>query len=223
MTKRKIGVLVSGRGSNFQAVADKIQKENLPIEIAVVISDSPEAYALKRAEKMGIPHYAIARQDFVDKASFEAAIDKKLREAGVELVVLAGFMRILSGDFVNSWYHKIINIHPALLPAFTGLDAQGQALNYGVKIAGCTVHFVDAGMDTGPIIMQAAVPVLDEDTHDTLAARIPLDTVPGAVGNQIDGVSLRICSKRCRIAAQGSHGQRHPVPVGSLETHQTTV
>ena len=172
MTKRKIGVLVSGRGSNFQAVADRIQKENLPIEIAVVISDSPEAYALKRAEKMGIPHYAIARQDFVDKASFEAAIDKKLREAGVELVVLAGFMRILSGDFVNSWYHKIINIHPALLPAFTGLDAQGQALNYGVKIAGCTVHFVDAGMDTGPIIMQAAVPVLDEDTHDTLAARI---------------------------------------------------
>ena len=108
----------------------------------------------------------------MDKASFEAAIDKKLREAGVELVVLAGFMRILSGDFVNSWYHKIINIHPALLPAFTGLDAQGQALNYGVKIAGCTVHFVDAGMDTGPIIMQAAVPVLDEDTHDTLAARI---------------------------------------------------
>lgn len=172
MTKRKIGVLVSGRGSNFQAVADKIQKENLPIEITVVISDSPEAYALKRAEKMGIPHYAIARQDFVDKASFEAAIDKTLREAGVELVVLAGFMRILSGDFVNSWYHKIINIHPALLPSFTGLDAQGQALNYGVKIAGCTVHFVDAGMDTGPIIMQAAVPVLDEDTHDTLAARI---------------------------------------------------
>lgn len=172
MTKRKIGVLVSGRGSNFQAVADKIKKENLPIEIAVVISDSPEAYALQRAEKMGIPHCAIARQDFVDKASFEAAIDKTLREAGVELVVLAGFMRILSGDFVNSWYHKIINIHPALLPSFTGLDAQGQALNYGVKIAGCTVHFVDAGMDTGPIIMQSAVPVLDEDTHDTLAARI---------------------------------------------------
>ena len=172
MTKRKIGVLVSGRGSNFQAVADKIKKENLPIEIAVVISDSPEAYALQRAEKMGIPHCAIARQDFVDKASFEAAIDKTLREAGVELVVLAGFMRILSGDFVNSWYHKIINIHPALLPSFTGLDAQGQALNYGGKIAGCTVHFVDAGMDTGPIIMQAAVPVLDEDTHDTLAARI---------------------------------------------------
>ena len=172
MTKRKIGVLVSGRGSNFQAVADKIKKENLPIEIAVMISDSPEAYALQRAEKMGIPHCAIARQDFVDKASFEAAIDKTLREAGVELVVLAGFMRILSGDFVNSWYHRIINIHPALLPSFTGLDAQGQALNYGVKIAGCTVHFVDAGMDPGPIIMQAAVPVLDEDTHDTLAARI---------------------------------------------------
>lgn len=172
MNKRKIGVLVSGRGSNFQAVLDKIREENLPIEVAVVISDSPEAYALERAQKAGIAHYAIARQDYKDKASFEAAIDKKLRDAQVELVVLAGFMRILSADFVNSWPHQIINIHPALLPSFTGLDAQGQALNYGVKIAGCTVHFVDAGMDTGPIIMQAAVPVMDEDTHDTLAARI---------------------------------------------------
>lgn len=172
MTNRKIGVLVSGRGSNFQAIVDKIKAEHLPIEVAVVISDSPEAYALQRAEKEGIPHVAIARQDYPDKASFEAAIDQKLRAAGVELVVLAGFMRILSADFVNSWPQKIINIHPALLPSFTGLDAQGQALKYGVKIAGCTVHFVDAGMDSGPIIKQAAVPVLDEDTHDTLAARI---------------------------------------------------
>ncbi len=172
MTKRKIGVLVSGRGSNFQAVHDKIVAENLPIEIAIVISDSPEAYALERAEQMGIPHVAIPRHDYKDKAAFEAAIDKKLREADVELIVLAGFMRILSADFVNAWPHKIINIHPALLPSFTGLDAQGQALNYGVKIAGCTVHFVDAGMDSGPIIMQAAVPVMDDDTHDTLASRI---------------------------------------------------
>lgn len=169
---RKIGVLVSGRGSNFQAIVDKIKAEHLPIDITVVISDSVEAYALKRAEKEGIPHYAIARQDYPDKASFEAAINQKLREAQVELVVLAGFMRILSADFVNAWPEKIINIHPALLPSFTGLDAQGQALKYGVKIAGCTVHFVDAGMDSGPIIKQAAVPVLDEDTHDTLAARI---------------------------------------------------
>ena len=177
MTKRKIGVLVSGRGSNFQAVADKIQKENLPIEIAVVISDSPEAYALQRAEKMGIPHYAIARQDFVDKASFEAAIDKTLREAEVELVVLAGFMRILSGDFVNSWYHKIINIHPSLIPSFCGVGFYGlkvheAALERGVKVTGATVHFVDSGMDTGPIILQKAVEVQDGDTPETLQRRV---------------------------------------------------
>jgi len=115
---------------------------------------------------------AVVRKSFATKEEFEAKIAEVLKEHGVELIVLAGFMRILSGNFVHNWKHSIINIHPALLPSFKGIDAQGQALDYGVKVAGCTVHFVDEGMDTGPIIMQKAVPVLDDDTHDTLAARI---------------------------------------------------
>ncbi len=201
MTNRKIGVLVSGRGSNLQAIIDKIRDEKLPIDISIVISDSPEAFALKRAREAGIPAMGILRQDCADKASFETAIDDALRGAGVELVVLAGFMRILSADFVNKWPQSIINIHPALLPAFKGLDAQGQALQYGVKIAGCTVHFVDAGMDSGPIILQKAVPVFDEDTHDTLAARILVQEhtiLPEAVKLWSEG-RLEVKGRKVRI------------------------
>ena len=172
MPKRRIGVLVSGRGSNLQAILDKIAAENLPIEIATVISDKKDAFALERAAKAGINSQAVVRKDYGTKEEFENAIDKILREHNVELVVLAGFMRILTGNFISKWRHKVINIHPALLPSFKGLDAQGQALNYGVKVAGCTVHFVDEGMDTGPIILQKVVPVMDDDTHDTLADRI---------------------------------------------------
>jgi len=172
VSNRKIGVLVSGRGSNFQAVLEKIKAEKLPADIVVVISDKADAYALTRAKEAGIDNVAVVRKSFATKEDFEAKIAEVLKEHGVELIVLAGFMRILSGNFVHNWKHSIINIHPALLPSFKGIDAQGQALDYGVKVAGCTVHFVDEGMDTGPIIMQKAVPVLDDDTHDTLAARI---------------------------------------------------
>ena len=172
MNNRKIGVLASGFGSNLQAIMDAIAQKGLPIEIAVVICDKGDAYALEIAKNAGISHVAIVRKECLDKNDFENKIDTVLRAADVELVVLAGFMRILSSGFVSKWKHKIINIHPALLPAFTGLDAQGQALEYGVKVAWCTVHFVDEGMDTGPIILQKAVPVLDDDTHDTLAGRI---------------------------------------------------
>lgn len=172
MSNRKIGVLVSGRGSNFQAVLEKIKAEKLPADIVVVISDKADAYALTRAKEAGIDNVAVVRKSFATKEDFEAKIAEVLKEHGVELIVLAGFMRILSGNFVHNWKHSIINIHPALLPSFKGIDAQGQALDYGVKVAGCTVHFVDEGMDTGPIIMQKAIPVLDDDTHDTLAARI---------------------------------------------------
>ncbi len=168
----KLGVVVSGRGSNLQAVMDAIAVGKIAGEITVVISDKADAYALVRAREAGIAAVAIERKAYADKASFEDAIDEALRQHGVELLVLAGFMRILSGEFVSGWKNSIINIHPALLPSFTGLDAQGQALDYGVKVAGCTVHFVDEGMDTGPIILQKVVPVLDDDTHDTLAARI---------------------------------------------------
>ena len=169
---KKIGVVVSGRGSNLQSIIDHIAEGKLNVEIAVVVSDHKEAFALERAAKAGIPTAVVERKGCKDKAEFEDKIDAALREAGAEVVVLAGFMRILTGHFISRWEHKIINIHPALLPSFKGLDAQGQAVDYGVKVAGCTVHFVDEGTDTGPIILQKVVPVLDDDTEETLAARI---------------------------------------------------
>lgn len=169
---RKIGVLVSGRGSNLQAIMDRIADGFLPLEIAVVISDKADAFALERAQKAGLKTVAVVRKDCASKEGFEAKINAELEAAGCELVVLAGFMRILSADFVNKWQHKIINIHPALLPSFPGLHGQKQAVDYGVKFSGCTVHFVDAGTDSGPIILQKVVPVLDDDTEDTLADRI---------------------------------------------------
>ena len=172
MSNQKIGILASGRGSNLQSIMDKIAEGLLPLEIAVVISDKADAFALERAEKAGIPHFAVIRKECADKKEFETKIDEILRAHGVELVVLAGFMRILGGDFIAGWRYKIINIHPALLPSFTGLDAQGQAIRYGAKVSGCTVHFVDEGMDTGPIILQKVVQVADDDTEETLAARI---------------------------------------------------
>ncbi len=169
---RKIGVLVSGRGSNLQAIMDRIADGTLPLEIAVVISDKPDAYALERAAAAGIQTVAVERKACADKEEFEAKITAALVDAGCELVVLAGFMRILGSGFVNTWHHKIINIHPALLPSFPGLHGQRQAWEYGVKFSGCTVHFVDEGTDSGPIIVQKVVPVLDDDTEDTLADRI---------------------------------------------------
>lgn len=172
MSKIKIGVIASGRGSNLQAILDEIEAGNINGEVVVVISDYVDSYALERARKVGITAVSVVRKECANKAEFEIKIDEALRKCGVELVVLAGFMRILSGDFISKWTHRVLNIHPALLPSFMGLDAQGQALDYGVKVAGCTVHFVDEGMDTGPIIIQKVVPVLDNDTHDSLAARI---------------------------------------------------
>lgn len=172
MSNRKIGVLVSGRGSNLQAILDLIAAGELPLEVAVVISDKKDAYALERAKKAGIAQAAVVRKECADKEEFERKLDETLRSHEVELVVLAGFMRILGKGFVSKWQQRIINIHPALLPSFPGLDAQGQALRYGAKVTGCTVHFVDEGMDTGPIILQKVVPVLDNDTDETLSARI---------------------------------------------------
>lgn len=172
MSNHKVGVLASGRGSNLQSILDKIAMGSLPLEIAVVISDKADAFALERAEKAGIPNFAVIRKECADKKEFEEKIDAILREHGVEMVVLAGFMRILGADFVSGWRHKMINIHPALLPSFPGLDAQGQAIRYGAKVSGCTVHFVDEGMDTGPIILQKVVQIADDDTEETLAAKI---------------------------------------------------
>lgn len=169
---RKIGVLVSGRGSNLQAIIDRIADGYLPLEIAVVISDFDDAYALERAKAAGIKTVPVVRKACASKEEFETKIIAALEAADVELVVLAGFMRILSADFVNHFKDHIINIHPAILPSFPGLHGQKQANDYGVKVAGCTVHFVDAGTDSGPIIIQKVVPAYYEDDEDTLAARI---------------------------------------------------
>ncbi len=154
MNRTVLGVLVSGRGSNLQAILDAILAERLKAKIGVVISDNPNALALKRVAGFDITTTVIERKKFADKGSFEQAIAAELQLHHVELVVLAGFMRILSSDFIGRFPGRIMNIHPALLPAFPGLEAQAQAVRYGVKVSGCTVHFVDEGVDTGPIILQ---------------------------------------------------------------------
>ncbi len=172
MDKQVLGVLASGRGSNLAAIMDSIDAGELPAVIGVVISDNPGAYALERAQAAGIATCVIERKYFSCKEEFEAAINAKLKEHGVGLVVLAGYMRLLGKTFVSAWPLRVMNIHPALLPSFPGLDAQGQAIRYGAKVSGCTVHFVDEGMDTGPIILQKAVDVSDDDTEESLAGKI---------------------------------------------------
>ena len=199
---KKIGVVVSGRGSNLQSIIDHIAEGQLNVAIAVVVSDHREAFALERAAKAGIPTAVVERKGCKDKAEFEDKIDAALRDKGAEVVVLAGFMRILTGHFISRWENKIINIHPALLPSFKGVDAQGQAVDYGVKIAGCTVHFVDEGTDTGPIILQKAVPVFDDDTEETLAARILIEehkALPEAIQLWADG-KLTIKGRKVFVA-----------------------
>ena len=156
----------------MQAILDAINAERLTAKIGVVISDNPEANALRRVAGMDIPTAVVERKKFGSKQEFEAAIIEQLDLHHVELVLLAGFMRILTPQFINRFPMRIMNIHPALLPSFTGLDAQEQAIRYGVKVSGATVHFVDEGMDSGPIILQEAVPVEDDDTVTTLAERI---------------------------------------------------
>jgi phosphoribosylglycinamide formyltransferase 1 len=169
MSRLKVGVLISGRGSNLQALIEAAADLAYPAEIASVISNRADAAGLARAAASGIPHHVIAGPD---RAAFAAAADRVLRDARIELVALAGFMRILDTGFVEAWHDRMINIHPSLLPAFPGLHPQRQALAAGVKFSGCTVHFVRAAVDTGPIIAQAVVPVEDGDDEDRLAGRI---------------------------------------------------
>ena len=166
----KLAVLCSGRGSDLQSIIDAIQRGELSAEISIVITDKPQVQALTRAEKAGIKNICVDRKLFSSRADFEAELLKNLE--GVDLVVLAGFMRILSPEFVKKFAGRLMNIHPALLPSFPGAHAHRDVLAYGVKVSGCTVHFVDEGTDTGPIILQAAVPVLEDDTEETLAARV---------------------------------------------------
>ena len=170
--KLKIAVLASGSGSNLQAIIDEIAAGLLPAELCLVISDKPDAYALQRAQKANVPTKILLPQDFTSRADYDAQLVQLLQAAKVEVVALAGYMRLVTPTLLNAFPQRVLNIHPALLPSFPGLHAQRQAFEYGVKVAGCTVHFVDEGMDSGPIILQAPVPVLDTDNADSLTARI---------------------------------------------------
>jgi phosphoribosylglycinamide formyltransferase-1 len=172
MGKLRLGVLASGRGSNLQSMMDAAAAGKIKAEVAAVISDNKDAFALERARKAGIPALHVNPKNFGSKDEYERAIVKVLKEHDVQLVCLAGYMRIVGKVILDAFPNMVINIHPALLPSFPGLHGQQQAWEYGVKYSGCTVHFVDEGMDTGPIIIQAVVPVFDDDTADTLAARI---------------------------------------------------
>ena len=167
-----LGVLASGRGSNFQAIIDEIEKVRINAKIQLLIVDNPDAYAIERAKTHGIEYLVMNPKKYGSKDDFFTKIAEELKKRNVGLVVLAGFMRIVGKPLIDAFPNRIMNIHPAILPSFPGLHGQRQALEYGVKISGCTVHFVDEGMDTGPIIIQAAVPVYHDDTEETLSERI---------------------------------------------------
>jgi phosphoribosylglycinamide formyltransferase-1 len=167
-----IAVLISGSGSNLQAIIDASEKGEIPCRVGIVISNKADAYGLVRARKHGIPTEVVDHKWFASREEFDARLVEVIRGSGADLVCLAGFMRILTPVIIRAFPNRILNIHPALLPSFPGTHGPGQALAYGVRFSGCTVHFLDEGVDTGPIIVQAIVPVYDDDTEDTLAARI---------------------------------------------------
>ncbi|MEF3302464.1 phosphoribosylglycinamide formyltransferase [Paenibacillus sp. GYB003] len=168
----RIAVFASGSGSNFQAIADAVQTGKLDVEVGLLVCDKPEAPVVRRAEAAGVETFAFRPKQYASKQAYETEIVRLLQEKQIDLVVLAGYMRIVSGTLLEPYEGRIVNIHPSLLPSFPGLDAIGQALAHGVKVTGVTVHFVDGGMDTGPIIAQRPVEVAEDDTADTLAAKI---------------------------------------------------
>jgi len=172
MARLKVGVLISGRGSNLQSLLDACADPAFPAEIALVISNIADAYGLERAKQAGVETCVISHKDFPSRAEFDQAIDARLRQAGIETVCLAGFMRLLTAEFVAGWKGRMLNIHPSLLPNFKGMHTHAQALAAGVKLHGCTVHHVTAELDAGPIVAQAAVPVLEGDDEEALAARV---------------------------------------------------
>ena len=190
MPNRRIAVLISGRGSNLQALIDAVANGRLPATIAVVISNRPGAQGLERAQAAGIPTRTISHRDYPSRDAFEAALVAELRARDVSLVCLAGFMRLLERTYLAAFGERTLNVHPSLLPSFPGVDAQRQALEHGVKIAGATVHFVTGELDGGPIVAQGVVDVRDDDTADTLAARIleiEHRIYPQAVASVLDG------------------------------------
>jgi len=171
-TKLSLGVLVSGSGTNLQSILDAVASGSIDVDVKLVISNRPKALGLQRARDAGVPARVVSHRKYKEREVFEQQLIDALREHGVQWVALAGFMRLLTPLFLGAFDGRVINIHPALLPSFPGVHAQKQALDYGVKVAGCTIHFVDQGTDTGPIIAQAAVPVLSDDTEESLGQRI---------------------------------------------------
>jgi phosphoribosylglycinamide formyltransferase-1 len=203
---KRIAVLASGRGSNFQAVIDAISAGTLEAECVRLITDNPDAYAITRAEGAGVPVTILNYRSYASKGAYEADLLSAMKDCRADLFVLAGYMRIIGQAITDAFAGKMINIHPALLPAFAGLHAQRQAIEYGVKVAGCTVHFVDGGMDSGPIILQACVPVLEDDDEDSLAERIIAEehqVLPAAAALFCEG---RLCveGRRVRILPPGN-------------------
>lgn len=173
--KTRLGVLISGNGTNLQAIIDRCETGELNAEVVCVISNKAAAFGLERAKKHGIAALHLDHKSFANRNEYDAALVNCLLEYKVDLVILAGFMRIVTPVLLDAFPNRVMNIHPALLPSFAGLDAQKQALEYGVKVSGCTVHFVDAGTDTGPIILQSTVPVMENDSEETLSQRIHLE------------------------------------------------
>lgn len=195
--RRKVAVLISGRGSNLAALIAASREPSYPAAIALVVSDNPDAGGLSHARSAGNETAVVERKAFPTKRDFEAAIDAELQRAGIEIVCLAGFMRLLSPHFVEGWRDRLLNIHPSLLPLFPGLHTHARALAAGVKLHGATVHFVRSEMDSGPIVAQAAVPVLPEDTHETLARRVL------EVEHQLYPLALRlVASGKVRVEAE---------------------
>jgi phosphoribosylglycinamide formyltransferase-1 len=203
---KKIAVLVSGGGTNLQSIIDSVESGHINIEIALVLSNKEGVFGLERAAKNEIPTAVVKHGEFPDRKSFETKLIEIIDGHGVDLVVLAGFMRVLTPHFVNHYHHRIMNIHPALLPSFPGTNGQKQALDYGVRFSGCSTHFVDEGTDTGPIILQTVVPILPDDTEKDLSARILAEE------HRIYPESLRLWSegrlliegRKVRILGEGS-------------------
>ncbi|MBI5180686.1 MAG: phosphoribosylglycinamide formyltransferase [Nitrospirae bacterium] len=203
--KIRLGILISGRGSNLQSIIDASKKGEIDAEIAIVISDKMDAYGLVRAKENDIPTLFISPNDYKNREDFDKKVVEELNNYKVDLVLLAGFMRIVTLALIEPFRNRIMNIHPALLPSFPGLDAQKQALEYGVRFSGCTVHFVEVGMDEGPIIIQAVVPVKDNDTVDSLSERIlkyEHKIYPIAIQLFADG-RLKVEGRRVKVNKEG--------------------
>ncbi len=211
MAGLKVAVLISGRGTNLQSIIDACAEPKFPADIAVVISNEPMARGLARAKAAGIPTVVINHRDFADRADFDAALDQQLAASGVQLICLAGFMRLLGEEFTAQWRDRLINIHPSLLPAFRGLNTHQRVLESGVRFTGCTVHFVRANMDEGPIIIQAAVPVRPDDTVKSLAERIL------AVEHRIYPLAVRLIAEdRVRVRGEVAMVEEASAPQGVL-------